>query len=214
MAKPDSNVVIAAFTEDQVVRLTGVSRRQLRYWATDGFFVPSIKMEDERLAELRLYSFRDLLCLKIISSIRNESKVSFPELRKTKERLSHLGDDMWAKTTLYVHRKKIVFENPATGRKEEASTGQGVLEIPLQVVSGRMEEAVRAMRKRNSESIGKIDQKRGVARNQPVIAGTRIPVQNIKSFHKAGYSIQAIQKQYPSLSREDIEAAINFKEVA
>jgi uncharacterized protein (DUF433 family) len=214
MAKADSNVVITAFTEDQVVRLTGVSRRQLRYWATDKFFVPSIKMEDETLADLRLYSFRDLLCLKIISSLRNESKVSFPELRKTKDRLSHLGDDMWAKTTLYVHRKKVVFDNPATGQREEVSTGQGVLEIPLQVVTGKMEDAVRAMRKRNSESIGKIDQKRGIAQNQPVIAGTRIPVRNIQAFHKAGYSIQEIQDQYPTLDAKDIAAAINFKEVA
>jgi DNA-binding transcriptional MerR regulator len=214
MTKSDSNVVITAFTEGQVVRLTGVSQRQLRYWATDKFFVPSIKMEDEELAELRLYSFHDLLCLKIISSIRNESKVSFPELRKAKERLSHLGKDTWAKTTLYVHRKKIVFDNPATGQKEEASTGQGVLEIPLQVVSGRMAEAVRAMRQRGGETLGKIDHKRGPAKKQPVIAGTRIPVQNIKAFHKAGYSIEDIQKQDPSLNREDIEAAINFKEVA
>lgn len=214
MAKADSNVVIAAFTEDQVVRLTGVSQRQLRYWATDKFFIPSIKMEDEGLEGLRLYSFRDLLCLKIISSLRNESKVSFPELRKTKERLSHLGDDMWAKTTLYVHKKRVVFDNPITGQKEEASTGQGVLEIPLLVVSGKMEDAVRAMRQRDSESIGKIEQKRGVAQNQPVIAGTKIPVQTIQAFHKAGYSIEDIQKQYPSLDAGDIAAAIKFKEVA
>jgi len=214
MAKTDSNVVISAFTEDQVVRLTAVSRRQLRYWATDGFFVPTIKMEDEEFAQLRLYSFRDLLCLKVISTIRNKRKVSFPELRKAKARLADFGDDMWAKTTLYVHRKKIVFDNPVTGQKEEASTGQGVLEIPLQVVSGDMEEAVRAMRRRSDKSIGKIEQKRGIAQNQPVIAGTKIPVRIIQAFHKAGYSIQAIQKQYPSLNREDIAAAISFKEVA
>jgi DNA-binding transcriptional MerR regulator len=118
MAKADPNVVIAAFTEDQVVRLTGVSRRQLRYWATDKFFVPSIKMEDEQLAEMRLYSFRDLLCLKVISSIRNESKVSFGELRKTKTRLSHLGDDLWAKTTLYVHSKRLSSITPTLDKKK------------------------------------------------------------------------------------------------
>ncbi|MER9895228.1 DUF433 domain-containing protein [Mesorhizobium sp. M0119] len=214
MPKANSNVVVSAFTEEQVVRLTGVSRRQLRYWATDKFFIPSIKMEDDSLAELRLYGFRDLLCLKIISSIRNESKVSFPELRKAKERLAHLGADMWAKTTLYVHRKKIVFDNPETGQKEETSTGQGVLEIPLQVVAGKMEDAVRAMRQRDSQTIGKIDQKRGVAQNQPVIAGTRIPVRHIQAFHKAGYSVEDIRKQYPSLDVGDIAAAIKFKEVA
>jgi len=214
MANADSNVVIAAFTEDQVVRLTGISRRQLRYWATDKFFVPSIKMEEESLAEMRLYSFRDLLCLKIISSLRNESKVAFPELRKTKNRLSHLGDDMWAKTTLYVHGKRVVFDNPETGQREEASTGQGVLGIPLKMVTGQMEDAVRAMRQCNSESIGKIDKKRGLAQNQPVIAGTRIPVKNIQAFHKAGYSVADIQKQYPSLDAGDITAAVNYEDVA
>jgi uncharacterized protein (DUF433 family) len=213
MANADSNVVVA-FTEDQAIRLTGVSRRQLRYWATDNFFVPSLKMEDEKLAELRLYSFRDLLCLKIINSLRNESKISFPELRKTKTSLSHLGDDMWAKTTLYVFRKRVVFDNPETGQKEEVSTRQGVLGIPLQVVTGRMEDAIRAMRERKSESIGRIDQKRGLAQNQPVIAGTKIPVSNIQGFHKAGYSVQKIQEQYPTLSPNDIEAAIKFEDVA
>lgn len=214
MAKPVTNVVVSAFTEDQVVRLTGVSRRQLRYWATDKFFIPSIKMEDDNLAELRLYGFRDLLCLKIINSIRNESKVSFPELRKAKERLAHLGSDMWAKTTLYVHRKKIVFDNPETGQKEETSTGQGVLEIPLQVIAGKMEDAVRAMRQRDREAIGKIDDKRGTRASHPVIAGTRIPVSAIQAFHRAGYSVEAIQRQYPSLDTGDIEAAITYKEVA
>jgi len=214
MAKADSNVIISAFTEEQVVRLTAVSPRQLRYWATDGFFVPSIKMEEEEFAELRLYGFRDLLCLKVISTIRNERKVPFPELRRAKARLAEFGDDMWAKTTLYVHQKKIVFDNPLTGHKEEASTGQGVLEIPLQVVSGDMEKAVRAMRQRGTESKGKIEQKRGIAQNQPVIAGTKIPVRTIQAFYKAGYSIKEIRNQYPSLDEEDVAAAISYKEVA
>lgn len=213
MATPDSNVV-SAFTEDQAVRLTGVSRRQLRYWATDRFFVPSIKMSEESFADLRLYSLRDLVCLKIINALRNEIRVSLPELKKTKEKLAHLGDDMWAKTTLYVHRRKVVFVNPKTGHKEEATTGQGVLEIPLQIVTGRMEDAVRDMRQRDRGSVGRIEHKRSIAQNRPVIAGTKILVEHIRAFHKAGYSIEDIRKQYPVLTKEDVQAAINFKEVA
>ena len=213
MAKEFSNTVIAAFTEEQVVRLTGVSPRQLRYWATDKFYIPSIKMEELGFERLRLYGFRDLLCLKIINSLRNESRVSFPELRKTKERLSKLGDDMWAKVTLYVHRKKVVFYNPETGQNEEASSGQGVLAIPLQVVTGKMEDAVRAMRKRESAVLGKIDIKQSGVRN-PVIAGTRISVRTIKEFDQAGYSVAQIIAQYPSLTEDDIQAAVNYQEAA
>jgi uncharacterized protein (DUF433 family) len=213
MSKPLANVV-AAFTEDQVVRLTGVSRRQLRYWAADDFFVPSLQAPDEGLAGLKLYSFRDLVCLKIIHALRNEARVPLPELRKTKERLAHLGDDLWAKTTLYVLGKRVVFFNPESGRKEEATTGQGVLEIPLKVVTGRMEDAVRDMRRRDRALVGRIEKKRGVAQNRPVVAGTKILVQQIKAFHGAGYSVEDISKQYPALEAADIEAAIRFEDVA
>lgn len=215
MAMESSNTIIAAFTEEQVSRLTGVSQRQLRYWAGDDFFIPSIKVDDVGPASVRLYSFRDLVCLKVISSIRNDSGVPMSELRITKKRLSHLGADMWAKTTLYILGKRVVFDNPETGEKEEAGSGQGVLpKISLQVVTGQMENSVRRMRQRDSEAVGKIVQKRGVAQNQPVIAGTKIPVRSIQAFAKAGYSMVDINKQYPSITELDIEAAIKYKEVA
>lgn len=214
MEPKSPTAVVAAFTEAEVERLTGISQRQLRYWASDEFYIPSLKVEDKGLPTMRLYSFRDLLCLKVISALRNGSKIPLQELRRTKERLAHLGDDLWAKTTLYILGKRVVFDNPETGEKEEASTGQGVLQIPLQVITGQMEGAIRAMRERRIDAIGKIDQKRGVAQNQPVIAGTQIPVRSIQTFSRAGYSIDEIQKQYPSITKDDITAALNYKNVA
>ena len=205
---------IAAFTQEQVVRLTGVSQRQLRYWAKDGFFVPGLPTENGSGEVFPFYSFRDLVCLKVISSIRNEGKISLQELKATKDRLRHLGDDMWAKTTLYILGKRIVFENHATGSKEEASTGQGVLPIALKVVTGKMEEAVLAMRQRRTGTIGHVEKQRGVMQNQPVIAGTRIPVRSIQAFAKAGYTVPEIIRQYPGLEPNDIEAARAYKDVA
>jgi uncharacterized protein (DUF433 family) len=214
MTTPTSTAAIAAFTEEQVHRLTGVSQWQLRKWAGDNFFVPSLVSENNGdLPPLRMYSFRDLVCLKVINAIRNEAKIPLKDLQAVKERLSYLGDDMWAKTTLYILRKKVVFDNPETGEKEEALSGQGVLQIPLKVITGRMEDAVRAMRQRNESLTGQIvDKKRGVA--QPVIAGTRIPVKSIQAFSEAGHSIDSIKEQYPILTEDDIRAAINYKEVA
>jgi uncharacterized protein (DUF433 family) len=206
MADTDSNVVISAFTDEQVTRLTGISGRQLRYWAKTAFFIPSL--------DFGLYSFRDLVCLKIINEIRNESRVSLSHLREVKERLAHLGDDLWAKTTLYVLNKRVVFKNPETEENEEVVSGQGVLQIPLQIVSGNMNEAVKTMRQRGVEAIGKIDRQRGIAHNQPVIAGTRIAVKSIKAFADAGYSIDEIKKEYPTLTDEDIAAAINYVSAA
>ena len=49
-----------------------------------------------------------------------------------------------------------------------------------------------------------------ICNGRPVIAGTRIPVQTILEFLGAGDSIEDVLEEYPSLSREDIHACIQF----
>jgi DNA-binding transcriptional MerR regulator len=163
-------------------RLTGITIGQLRYWDRTRFFTPSLANEDRRQAYSRVYTFRDVMCLKILNTIRNESKVPLQHLREVKDKLEHLGDDMWAKTTLYLLNRRIVFLNPETAQKEDVVSGQGILQIPLQVVRGDMERAVRALRQRDEKTIGRVTHHRGLANNKPVIAGTRIPVKSIKAF--------------------------------
>lgn len=214
MADQDSNVVLSAFTEEHVERLTGISKRQLRYWDGTGFFVPSLAYEDRRAAYSRLYSFRDLVCLKIVNALRNVANVPLPHLRDVKETLAHLGDDLWANTTLYVLNRRVVFYNPETDNKEDVVTGQGVLQIPLIVISGDMEVAVRALWQREEATIGKIERHKNVAHNQAVIAGTRIPVRSVKAFADAGYTIDQIKKEYPTLTEDDIRAALAYEAAA
>jgi uncharacterized protein (DUF433 family) len=206
--------VVTGFTEHQAVRLTKVSLRQLRYWAGDGFFVPSLRSADPALPRLRLFSFRDLVCLKVLNQLRNKASIPLQELRRTKERLIDLGEHLWADTTLYALGKRVVFKNPKTGELEEAATGQGVPKIPLKVVTGDMQKAVEAMRQRKPESFGRIERRRSVAQNQPVVAGTRIPVTSIRAFAEAGYSHEEIRREYPSLTIEDIKAALAYEAAA
>ena len=214
MAQNKENFVIAAFTEEQVERLTGVTLRQLRHWDRTKFFVPSLAYEDRRQPFSRLYSFRDLVSLKVLNALRNDSKVSLQHLRGVKDKLAHLGEDLWSKTTLYVLKRKVVFDNLETRAKEEVLSGQGVLQIPLEVVTGNMKDAVAKIRERDSSSIGKIESKKGIANSRPVIAGTRIPVDAIKAFAAEGYSVEQIRKEYPTLTVEDIAAAINYEAAA
>jgi uncharacterized protein (DUF433 family) len=214
MAQAQSNVVLAAFTEDDVERLTGISKSQLRYWDRKGFFIPSLAWEDRRAPYSRLYSFRDMACLKVINALRNEADVSLQHLVEVKERLAHLGNDMWAKTTLYVLNKRVVFRNPETDSREDVLTGQGILQIPLIVVSGDLEQAVKRLWRRDDASIGKIEQQRNIVHNLPVVAGTRIPVRSIKAFADAGYSVDRIKKEYPTLTEDDIRAALAFDTAA
>jgi len=208
------NVVIAAFTEDQAVLLTGISKQQLRYWDRKEFFVPSLAFQDRRVPFSRLYSFRDLVSLKVLNALRNDANVPLQHLREVKGKLAHLGDDLWAKTILYVLNRRVIFHNPDGDVREEVLSGQAILEIPLKVVTSGVEEAVRVMRQRDLTSIGKIERQRGIAHNAPIVAGTRIPVRGIKAFADAGYTIEAIRQEYPTLTEEDIRAAIDYGKAA
>ena len=202
--------VIAVFTIDQASRLTEVSRRQLSAWDRSGFFSPSL-VNGERGAYARLYSFRDLLSLKVLSQLRNEQRVRLSHLCDVKQDLAHLGDDMWVKSTLYLLGRRVVIERDDATR-HEAGSGQEVFQIPLRVVAGGMRERIEQLNRRGDCEIGKIERKRGVMQNQALISGTRIPVSSIKEFANAGYSVSEILNEYPSLSEEDVKAAIRHRE--
>lgn len=209
-----SSGVIAAFTEEQTARLTGITRRQLRYWDRTGFFAPSMAWGDRNASYGRLYSFRDLGSLRVLNDLRNRGKVLLPHLREVKQKLAHLGDDLWARTTLYVLNRKVVFWNPDEDIREEVLSGQATLDIPLRVVSNDLGEDVKKIRSRDENMVGKIGRHKSVVRNAPVIAGTRIPVKSIRAFAAAGYSTEAILKEYPTLTASDIQAAIAFEQAA
>ena len=213
MKNTPDNVVLAAFTEGEVSRLTGISPSQLRYWDRTSFFSPSFKSNDSPILS-RMYSFRDLVCLQILNAIRNKSKVPLPHLREVKARLAHLGDDLWAKTTLYVLKEEVVFHNPETQDREVVTTGQKVLEIPLAVMRAEMAARVQSMRKRDLDRFGKIERTKAVVQNQPVISGTRIQVSSVRAFHEAGYTVEQIIDEYPTLSEEDVKAALAYGKAA
>jgi DNA-binding transcriptional MerR regulator len=49
-------------------RIVGVSLRQIQYWDEQGFVRPSVKLAGGRGTK-RLYSFHDLVCLKVIKDL-------------------------------------------------------------------------------------------------------------------------------------------------
>ncbi|MEC9346865.1 MAG: DUF433 domain-containing protein [Pseudomonadota bacterium] len=200
--------VIAAFTEDDAERLTGISRRRLRYWDDTAFFSPSLADENRRLTHSRIYTFRDLVCLRVLRQLRDDGGVPLQHLRDVKSRLAHMGDDVWAATELYVLKRRVHFRNPESKKLEDILNGQGVLAIPLKVVSEDMTQKVRSLWTRPKNATGKIERQRGVAGRAAVFAGTRIPVSAVQAFADEGYNVEQIRAEYPSLSEEDIKAAL------
>jgi uncharacterized protein (DUF433 family) len=49
-----------------------------------------------------------------------------------------------------------------------------------------------------------------VCNGKPVICGTRISVQTVLEFLAAGNSIEEVLEEYPSLTREDVQASIGY----
>ena len=210
----DTRNIVETFSEDMASRLTGVSVRQLRYWDREDFFSPSMGYADRSVAYSRLYSFKDIVSLKILNTLRNDAHVSLQHLREVKAKLLALGDALWSATTLYVHNKRVAFVNPESDALEEIVSGQGLLQIPLQVASNNMRDQINRLKERNPDQIGKIERKRKIASNQWVVAGTRIPVDSIKAFAAEGYSIERIKLEYPTLTEADIKAAIDYAAAA
>ncbi|HEV8420258.1 MAG TPA: MerR family transcriptional regulator, partial [Actinomycetota bacterium] len=57
------------FTAHQASRFTGCTPRQLRYWDQIALVRPSVQQTGGRPGVPRLYSFRDLVALKVVKSL-------------------------------------------------------------------------------------------------------------------------------------------------
>jgi uncharacterized protein (DUF433 family) len=193
------------FTEDQAVALAGVTRRQLRYWHDTDVFQPQIDANSEDF----LVTFRDLVGLRTLASLRK--RVSLQELRKVGHWLRKRYRDPWSSLKFYIVGRKIQFDDPKSGRRlDTLPAGQVVVPVQLEQVAEATEDAVLLFRRRSKKDVGQLRKTRGVARSTMVIAGTRIPTSAIWSFHERG-GVDGILKEYPTLTRADVEAALGYE---
>lgn len=206
------NNMIAAFSEDQAIRLTGITRSQLRYWDRTSFFSPSYTDGSFSDAFGRVYSFRDIVALRVLSVLRNQYAVSVQHLRDVKERLSqHVSskDDLWTGVRLYVLNRKVYWVGPNDSLPSNVVSGQFVVPtIEFDNVVNSTKVDARELWKRSSDAVGRIESSKKAL---PLISGTRISVRAIQRFSEAGYSVDQILKEYPDLSREDVAAALAYK---
>jgi DNA-binding transcriptional MerR regulator len=60
---------LEGFTAHQASRFTGCTARQLRYWDQIGLVRPSLQQTGGRPGVPRMYSFRDLVALRVVKSL-------------------------------------------------------------------------------------------------------------------------------------------------
>jgi DNA-binding transcriptional MerR regulator len=95
VASTDDGVGYRGVTATHAV---GISYRQLDYWARTGLVVPSIR-DASGSGTQRLYSFRDLVVLKVVKRLL-DAGVSLQNIRKAIETLRSRGVDDLAGITL------------------------------------------------------------------------------------------------------------------
>lgn len=202
--------VLRAFSADHVVRLTGLSIGQLRYWNRIGFFVPQHLNEGGRAFNL-IYSFRDVVGLKALSILRNQHRISLQYLQgKVAAELVKFSENPWSDIKLYVWGREVVFREPDSQKLREVVSKQYV-EIPIAGVATDIEAEARRLKERTPDQLGSISRKKHIAGNAFVIAGTRIPTSTIYDYRRAGRSDAEILSDFPSLTPADIEAAVRHE---
>jgi DNA-binding transcriptional MerR regulator len=75
---------VEGFTADQASRLTNCTAHQLRYWDRIGLVKPTVQSTGGRPGVRRLYSFRDLVSLRVIRSLI-EGGMSLQRVRRAIE---------------------------------------------------------------------------------------------------------------------------------
>jgi len=208
----DSHILTLAFSEEQAERLTGISRRQLSYWDRTGFFEPEYADTNRRVSFSRTYSFKNLVALRVLNKLRNEENVPLQHLREVSRKLDNLPNQSWETAKIYVRKRKVLIDEKGDGKLREIVTGQYVLKFDLKLEAEDTESRIRAYNERTKAAIGHFERQRNVNHNNLVISETRIPVKAIKNFHDAGYSINEIIDEYPSLTKKDVQAAITYSE--
>ncbi len=201
----ESGIEISAYTADRVRRLTGLTARQIQYWDERGFIRPSLTRRKGR-GRRRLYSFRDLVSLKVAADLRKS--VSLQLIRKVNDHLRRLDyRDPLAELSFVVAGGKLYFRESARWQ-DSRQLGQVVASFIVRVgaIAADLQRQIHLDRAR-ARRAGVIEQRRGVLGGKPVFAGTRIAVQTIKNLLQDGASVEEVRELYPDLGLKDIQAA-------
>jgi uncharacterized protein (DUF433 family)/DNA-binding transcriptional MerR regulator len=199
------HTVVLALSAEHVVKLTGLTLRQLAYWDATGFFHPEHAAESRRSPHSRIYSFRDAVGLRTISVLLNVHGVSLPHLKEVAKKLLAYTGRPWSELKLRVWNRRVQFDEPETGATRDVIQGQYIL-LPIIDVIHDMERGVQSLKERDPDQVGKFEKHRYVSHNSLVLAGTRVPVATILEYIEDGYTTAAILNEFPSLTNDDIEA--------
>ncbi len=117
------------YREPTACAAAGITRRQLDYWAQTGLVEPSVRVGHGSGSRL-LYSFRDILVLKIIKRLL-DTGISLQQIRAAVQHLRDRGSADLAQVTLMSDGSSVYECTSADQVVELLQGGQGVFGIAL-----------------------------------------------------------------------------------
>jgi uncharacterized protein (DUF433 family) len=203
--------MVQAFTQDAASKIVGLSRRQLDYWDRTEVISPSIAPFEGRGFQ-RLYSFKDLIKLKVGAEMRRRHMLP-SRIKRTIEELERRGfDDPYISVRFLVEPdgSEVLYIDPSMDAPMSARDLDQVAEpidLPLRDIRSGLEASVAEHLKRPT---GQVRSFRNLQGSAPVIEGTRIPVEKIADLREDGWDVDQILAAFPGLTSEDVEAALQY----
>lgn len=128
------------FRGPQVCKIVGITYRQLDYWARTDLVRPSVQ-DAVGSGSQRLYSYRDLLELKIIKTLL-DNDVSLPRVRAVVEELRRrVGEDQLGSVDLVIQGNRVLLVEDRGEIVELLSGGQSAFTF---VTTGPMKKSLDA----------------------------------------------------------------------
>jgi DNA-binding transcriptional MerR regulator len=128
----------------EVCRIVGISYRQLDYWARTDLVRPSVR-DAGGSGTQRLYSFQDLLQLKVVKNLL-DAGVSLQQIRRAIEYLKDTKQSLHGVTLISDGRRIYTPESPEAV-VDLISKGQGVFAIAVDKVWTDLEGSLAKVKK-------------------------------------------------------------------
>ncbi|MDD7465865.1 MAG: MerR family transcriptional regulator [Actinomycetaceae bacterium] len=134
-----------------VCRAVGISYRQLDYWDRTGLVGPTVRTAQGSGTQ-RLYSFRDILVLKVVKRLL-DTGVSLQQIRTAVSKLEDFGVDDLAKITLMSDGASVYLCTSNDEVIDLINGGQGVFGIALGKVWREVEGSLTELPVEHTDSV-------------------------------------------------------------
>jgi uncharacterized protein (DUF433 family) len=194
-----------ALPDKRAAEIADISQRRLRYWEKTDLVTPDVERVISTRNVVRLYSLQRVVELVVASELRRQG-ISLQHIRRI---IDHLRRQDYRSPLREVRFAlsggRVMFQHADGSWEDSLHPFQGVMwqVIDLEEIRARIQGRLT----RRGADVGVIEKRRKVQASKPVFRGTRIPVEAVEGYLRAGKSTEAILEAFPSLTEEDIEAA-------